>query len=51
MAGLTLAPEYALYELLYGEPLEVDLVIELEAVEVAIVLLLPPFELVVNIFC
>ena len=50
-AGFTLVPEYAPYELLYGEPLEADLANELEeaAVDVAIVLVLPPpLLLVVN---
>ena len=42
-AEFTLVPEYAPYELLYGEPLEADLTNELEAaVDVAIVLVLPP---------
>ncbi len=49
-AGFTLVPEYAPYELLYGEPLEADLANELEAaVDVAMVLVLPPpLLLVVN---
>ena len=49
-----MVPEYAPYELLYGDPLEADLANELEeaaaaAVDVAIVLVLPPpLLLVVN---